>query len=85
MYGRGRGGRVLVYEPSETPKNTQQKIYEGEGVAVVCVRVIVYKPFEKDTQKHYIQSNIHQSKKGGRMATTTPTHYEPKQTTKPHI
>ena len=31
VYGRGRGGRVLVYEPSETPKNTQQKIYEGEG------------------------------------------------------
>lgn len=26
---------------------------------------IRYKPFEKDTQKHYIQSNIHQSKKRG--------------------
>ena len=54
MYGRGRGGRVLVYEPSETPKNTQQKIYEGEGVGVVCVRVIVYKPSENKTKTDLI-------------------------------
>ena len=60
-----------------------QNVGKYEGVAVPRLSYI---SLSKKTHKSTIYNPIpNQSKKGGRMATTTPTHYEPKQTIQPPI